>query len=88
LRHRVVNPLQLLAIEFRWPSEQRLGLQRAPAATPILRQPAIDRRTIDPQNISNNFRAFTIWALGRAERLYRRDIRYNSGPEYSCSGKA
>src|SRR6266852_3256602 len=60
LRHRVVNPLQLLAIEFRRTPKQRLGLQRSPAATPILCQPAIDRRTIDAQNISNNFRAFTI----------------------------
>src|SRR6266852_4823483 len=60
LRHRVVNPLQLLAIEFRRTPKQRLGLQRSPAATPILRQPAIDRRTIDAQNIRNNFWAFTI----------------------------
>src|ERR1700720_3402189 len=60
LRHRVVNPLQLLAVEFRRTPKQRLGLQRSPAATPILRQPTIDRRTIDAENISNNFRAFTI----------------------------
>src|SRR6516165_776390 len=60
LRHRVVNPLQLLAIELRWTSEQRLGLQRSPAATSILCQPAIDRRTIDAQNISNNFGVFAI----------------------------
>src|SRR5262249_18911705 len=53
-------PLQFLAIEFRRTPKQRLGLQRSPAATPILRQPAIDRRTIDAQNISNNFRACTI----------------------------
>src|SRR5712671_4104424 len=60
LRHRVVNPLQLLAIEFRRTSEQRLGLQRSPATTSILCQPAIDRRTIDTQNTSNNFRAFAV----------------------------
>src|SRR5260370_42081533 len=60
LRHRVVNPLQLPAIEFRRTPEQRLGLQRSPATTSILRQPAIDRRTIDTQNTGNNFRAFTI----------------------------
>src|SRR5262245_57625211 len=60
LRHRVVNPLQLLAIELRWTSEQRLGFQRSPAATSILCQPAIDRRTIDAQNISNNFGVFAI----------------------------
>src|SRR5258707_5338155 len=60
LRHRVVNPLQLLAIEFRRTSKQRLGLQCAPATTSILCQPAIDRRTIDTQNTSNNFRAFAV----------------------------
>src|SRR5712664_2998445 len=60
LRHRVVNPLQLLAIEFRRTPKQRLGLQRSPAATSILCQPATDRRTINAENISNHFRAFTI----------------------------
>src|SRR5712671_2145870 len=60
LRHRVVNPLQFLAIEFRRTPKQRLGLQRSPAATPILSQPAVDRRTIDAQNISDYFRAFTV----------------------------
>src|SRR5258708_10979602 len=60
MRHRVVNPLQLLAIEFRRTPKQRLGLQRSPAATSILCQPAIDRRTINAENISNHFRAFTI----------------------------
>src|SRR5258706_9123003 len=60
MRHRVVNPLQLLAIEFRRTPKQRFGLQRSPAATSILCQPAIDRRTINAENISNHFRAFTI----------------------------
>src|SRR5215467_3947040 len=60
LCQRGVNPLKFLAIEFRRSPKQRLGLQGSPAATPILRQPAIDRRTIDAQNTSNNFRAFAI----------------------------
>src|SRR5260370_537660 len=47
-------------MEFGGTPKERLGFQRAPAATPILRQPAIERRTIDAQNISNNFRTFAI----------------------------
>src|SRR5260370_15492075 len=60
VRQRVVNPVQLLAIELRRTPKQRLGLQRSPAGTSILWQPAIDRRTINAENISNHFRAFTI----------------------------
>src|SRR6516164_3912168 len=78
LRHRVVNPLQLLAIEFRRTPEQRLGLQRSPAAAPILRQPTIDRRTIDAQNVGNNFRVFTILNTAHrtlTHRLQRRVIQ-------------
>src|SRR6266481_8812691 len=71
LRHRVVNPLQLLAVKFRRTPKQRLGLQRSPAATPILRQPTIDRRTIDAENISNNFRAFTILNTAHSTLTHR-----------------
>src|SRR5258708_24468291 len=71
LRHRVVNPLQLLAVKFRRTPKQRFGLQRSPAATPILRQPTIDRRTIDAENISNNFRAFTILNTAHSTLTHR-----------------
>src|SRR5258707_2281535 len=71
LRHRVVNPLQLLAVKFRRTPKQRFGLQRSPAAKPILRQPTIDRRTIDAENISNNFRAFTILNTAHSTLTHR-----------------
>src|SRR6266478_7484399 len=71
LRHRVVNPLQLLSGKFQRTPKQRFGLQRSPAATPILRQPTIDRRTIDAENISNNFRAFTILNTAHSTLTHR-----------------
>ena len=37
-----------------------LSFQSPPSAAPILRQPAIDRGTIDAENARNNFRAFTV----------------------------
>ena len=40
---------------------------------PILRQPAIDGRTIDTENISDNFRAFTI--LNPAHRAFPRRLQ-------------
>src|SRR5262249_41435391 len=41
LCHCVVNPLQVFPVELRRTSEQRLGFQSPPSATPILGQPAI-----------------------------------------------
>src|ERR1700730_17563682 len=81
LRHRVINPAQLLATEFWWPSEQRLCFQRTPATTPILRQPAIHRRSIDTQNTCNNFRAFAVLNAAHrtlTHRLQRRVIQSSS----------
>src|SRR5882724_7502512 len=60
LRHRVINPPELSAIEFRRTSEQRLGFQRPPPTTSILCQPAIHRGTVDSQNTRNNLRALTV----------------------------
>src|SRR6202162_1543525 len=60
LRHRIVNPLQPSAVEFRWATKQWLGSQRSPTTAPILCQPPVNRRTIDANNTSNNFRAFAI----------------------------
>src|SRR2546425_5764351 len=60
LRHRVINPPELSAIEFRRTSEQRLGLQRPPSTTSILCQPAIHRGTVDSQNTRNILRALAV----------------------------
>ena len=47
LRDGVVNPLQGARIQFGRPAQKRLGFQRSPATSPILRQPAIDRTAVD-----------------------------------------
>src|SRR6266849_7471227 len=65
LRHRVINPPELSAIEFRRTSEQRLGFQRPPSTTSILCQPAIHRGTVDSQNTRNNLRALTVLNAAR-----------------------
>src|SRR5258708_28959821 len=84
LRHRVVNPLQLLAIEFRRTPKPRLGLQRSPAATSILCQPAIDRRTINAENISNHFRAFTILNTAHRTLTHRLQRGVIQSPRIIC----
>src|SRR6516164_6375051 len=43
LCHGVVNPFQLLAVEFRRTPKQGLGLQCSPTSPSILRQPAVHR---------------------------------------------
>ena len=57
-RYRIVNPLQLLAVELRRPSEKRLRFQRAPAAAPVIREPPVDRRAPDAEYTRYNFGAF------------------------------
>ena len=84
LRHRVVNPLQLLAIEFRRTPKQRLGLRRSPAATSILRQPAIDCRTINAENISNDFWAFTILNTAHRTLTHRLQCSVIQLPRIVC----
>jgi len=63
LRHGVKDPAQRPPIQFRRTPEQRLRLQGAPAAAPILRQPSIYRRPVQPKNPGDNFRAFTFLDL-------------------------
>src|SRR6202171_4810891 len=60
LRHRIVNPLQFPAVKLRRTPEQRLGFQRSPTTTSILCQPPVNRRTIDANNTSDEFRTFTV----------------------------
>src|SRR5262249_53924013 len=43
LCHGVVNPFQLLAVEFRRTHKQGFGLQCSPTSPSILRQPAVHR---------------------------------------------
>ena len=59
-RHRIVNPLHLFAVEFRWAPAQRLGFQPIPAALAIARQPAVDSGAIQVESLRQNFWAFTI----------------------------
>jgi hypothetical protein len=59
-RYHIVNPLQLLAVELRRPSEQRLRFQRAPAAAPVVREPPVDRRAPDAEYTRYNFGAFAL----------------------------
>ena len=59
-------------------TEQRLGSQRSPTTAPILCQPPVNRRTIDANNTSNNFRAFAILHTAHrtlTHRLQRRVIQ-------------
>src|SRR6516162_2118739 len=48
LCHGVVNPFQLLAVEFRRAPKQGFGLQRTPTSPSILGQPTVHRRTLTP----------------------------------------
>src|SRR5450631_4037239 len=63
LRHGVKDPPQRPPIQFRRTPEQRLRLQGAPAAAPILRQPSIYRRPVQPENAGDDFRAFAFLDL-------------------------
>ena len=78
LGHHVVNPLQLLAVQLRRPSEQRLRLQRSPAAAPVIREPAVDRRAPDAKYTRYHFGAFAfLYALhcALAQRFQSRMIQ-------------
>src|SRR6516164_2506246 len=66
LRHGVVNPFQLLAVEFRRAPKQGFGLQRTPTSPSILGQPTVHRRTIDTDNASYHFWTFAV--LNTADR--------------------
>src|SRR6202048_3215522 len=48
LCHGLVDPLHSSCIQFGRSSKQRLGLQRAPSTSPILRQPSVYRPATDP----------------------------------------
>src|ERR1700674_1086922 len=78
LRHRIVNPLQFPAVKLRRTPEQRLGFQRSPTTTSILCQPPVNRRTIDANNTSDEFRTFTVLDTAHrtlTHRLQRRVIQ-------------
>jgi transposase len=63
LRHGVKDPPQRPPIQFRRTPEQRLRLQGAPAAAPVLRQPSVNRRPVQPKNAGYRFWAFTLLDL-------------------------
>jgi hypothetical protein len=48
LCHGLVDPLHSSCIQFGRSSKQRLGLQRSPSTSPILRQPSVYRPATDP----------------------------------------
>ena len=50
-------------IQFRRTPEQRLRLQGAPAAAPVLRQPSVNRRPVQPKNAGYRFWAFALLDL-------------------------
>src|SRR5260370_2631154 len=57
LRYGVVNPLHGARIQFGRSSKKRLGLQRSPSTSPILRQPSIYRTAADPHGSCDNLGA-------------------------------
>ena len=63
LRHGVKDPLQRPPIQFRRTPEQRLRLQGAPTAAPVLRQPSVNRRSVQPKNAGDGFWAFALLHL-------------------------
>ena len=78
LGHHVVNPLQLLAVQLRRPSEQRLRLQRSPAAAPVNPRPAVDPGAHDAKYTRYRFGAFAfLYALhcALAQRFQSRMIQ-------------
>src|SRR5271157_1047432 len=58
LGHHIVNPLQLLAVQLRRTPEQWFGLQRAPAAAPVFREPPVNSRAPDPEYPRYHFGTF------------------------------
>ena len=58
------------------PAQKRLGFQRSPATSPILRQPAIDRPAVDPHGSCDNFGAFaSLYAAHGADaHLFQRRV--------------
>ena len=78
LRHGVKDPTPRPPIQFRRTPEQRLRLQGASAAAPILRQPSIYHRPVQPENAGDDFRAFTFLDLTHrafTQRLQRMMIQ-------------
>ena len=76
LRDGVVNPLQGARIQFGRPAQKRLGFQRSPATSPILRQPAIYRTAVDPHRSCDNLGAFaSLYAAhGAGAHLFQRRV--------------
>jgi hypothetical protein len=76
LRDGVVNPLQGARIQFGRPAQKRLGFQRSPATSPILRQPAIYRTAVDPHGSCDNLGAFaSLYAAHGADaHLFQRRV--------------
>jgi hypothetical protein len=63
LRHGIKDPPQRPPIQFWRTPEQRLRLQGAPAASPVLRQPSVNRRSVQPKNAGYGFWAFALLHL-------------------------
>ena len=62
--------------QFGRPAQKRLGFQRSPATSSILRQPAIDRTAVDPQGSRDNLGAFaSLYAAHGADaHLFQRRV--------------
>src|SRR6202162_5097695 len=81
LRYGVVNPLHGARIQFGRSSKKRLGLQRSPSTSPILRQPSVYRTAADPHGSCDNVGAFTSLNAthgAHAHRFQRRMIQLAS----------
>ena len=59
-RHRIVNPPHHLAIQLRRTPGQRFRLQPIPAAASIARQPAVNSRSVETENMGEDFRALAL----------------------------
>src|SRR6202023_798793 len=81
LRHGLVNPLYGARTQFGRSSKQRLGLQRSPSTSPILRQPSIYSTAVYHQRSRHNLGIFaSLYATHGADthRFQRRVIQFAS----------